>query len=46
MRNNDPIFWPEDSLNVSLRQGMEKNYSDSINILQTQWYQADLNQRR
>ena len=45
MRNNDPIFWPEDSLNVSLRQGMEKNYSDSINILQTQWYQADLNQR-
>lgn len=24
---------------------MEKNYSDSINILQTQWYQADLNQR-
>jgi hypothetical protein len=45
MRNNDPIFWPEDSLNLSLRQGMEKNYSDSINILQTQWYQADLNQR-
>lgn len=24
---------------------MEKNYSDCINILQTQWYQADLNQR-
>ena len=45
MRNNDPIFWPEDSINLSLRQGMEKNYSDSINILQTQWYQADLNQR-
>lgn len=45
MRNNDPIFWPEDSLNLSLRQSMEKNYSDSINILQTQWYQADLNQR-
>lgn len=45
MRNNDPIFFPEDSLNVSLRQSMEKNYSDSINILQTQWYQADVNQR-
>jgi len=45
MRNNDPIFFPEDSLNVSLRQSMEKNYSDSINILQTQWYQADINQR-
>lgn len=24
---------------------MEKNYSDSINILQTQWYQADLDDR-
>jgi hypothetical protein len=45
MRNNDPIFWPEESLNISLRQSMEKNYSDCINILQTQWYQADINQR-
>ncbi len=45
MRNNDPIFWPEESLNVSLRQSMEKNYSDCINILQTQWYQADVDQR-
>lgn len=45
MRNNDPIFWPEDSLNISLRQGMEKNYSDCINILQTQWYQGDVDQR-
>ncbi len=45
MRNNDPIFWPEDSLNISLRQGMEKNYSDCINILQTQWYQSDVDQR-
>jgi hypothetical protein len=24
---------------------MEKNYSDSINILQTQWYQSDVDQR-
>jgi hypothetical protein len=24
---------------------MEKNYTDTINILQTQWYQADLDQR-
>jgi len=45
MRNNDPIFWPEDSLNISLRQSMEKNYSDCINILQTQWYQSDVDQR-
>ncbi len=44
-RNNDPIFWPEDSVNLSLRQSMEKNYSDCINILQTQWYQADVDQR-
>ncbi len=45
MRNNDPIFWPEEAINVSLTQSMEKNYSDCINILQTQWYQADVDQR-
>lgn len=45
MRNNDPIFWPEATLGTSLRQQMERNYSDCINILQTQWYQADLDQR-
>lgn len=45
MRNDDPIFWPEQQLDVSLRQGMEKNYTDCINILQTQWYQADVDQR-
>jgi hypothetical protein len=44
-RNSDPIFWPEEGLNTSLRQSMEKNYSDCINILQTQWYQADVDQR-
>lgn len=45
MRNNDPIFWPNSNLNVSLRQNREKNYTDCINILQTQWYKADLAQR-
>ncbi len=45
MRNNDPIWWPDSSIDVSLRQSMERNYSDSINILQTQWYQADVDQR-
>ncbi len=45
MRNNDPIFWPNSDLDVSLRQSMEKNYTDCINILQTQWYQGDLDQR-
>lgn len=45
MRNASPIFWPEASINQSITQAREKNYSDSINILQTQWYQADLDQR-
>lgn len=45
MRNDDPIFWPDSTLDQSLRQSMEKNYTDCINILQTQWYQADLDQR-
>ena len=45
MRNNDPIFWPSTQTNLSIRQSMEKNYTDCINILQTQWYQADLDQR-
>lgn len=45
MRNNDPIFFPEESLNRSLNQTREKNYTDCINILQTQWYQADVDQR-
>lgn len=45
MRNNDPKFWPGADFDTSVRQTMEKNYSDCINILQTQWYQADLDQR-
>lgn len=45
MRNSDPIFWPDSTVNLSIRQTMNKNYSDCINILQTQWYQADLDQR-
>jgi len=45
MKNNDPIFWPEEEVNLSLRQAMNKNYTDCINILQTQWYQADVDQR-
>lgn len=44
-KNNDPIFWPDSSYDLSLRQSMQKNYSDSINILQIQWTQADINQR-
>jgi hypothetical protein len=30
---------------MSIRQNRDKNYADSINILQTQWYQFDLDQR-
>lgn len=45
MRNSDPIFWPDEEVNLSLRQAMNKNYTDCINILQTQWYQADVDQR-
>ena len=45
MKNSDPIFWPEASINQSLAQARQKNYSDCINILQTQWYQADVDQR-
>lgn len=45
MKNSDPIFWPNEQISLSLREAMNKNYSDCINILQTQWYQADLDQR-
>lgn len=45
MKNSDPIFWPDEQFELSLRQQRDKNYSDCINILQTQWYQADLDQR-
>lgn len=45
MRNNDPIFWPSDDISLSLKQQINRNYQDCINILQTQWYQADLDQR-
>ncbi|HET7336301.1 MAG TPA: hypothetical protein VFJ23_00240 [Candidatus Nitrosotalea sp.] len=45
MKNSDPIFWPDEQYDLSLKQKRDKNYSDCINILQTQWYQADLDQR-
>jgi hypothetical protein len=45
MKNSDPIFFPSSQIDLSLRQKQNRNYTDSINILQTQWYQADLNQR-
>jgi hypothetical protein len=45
MRNQDPIFFPGAERDLSLRQAMNKNYTDCINILQTQWYQCDVDQR-
>lgn len=45
MRNPDPIFFPSSQVSHDLKQKINNNYNDSINILQTQWYQADLDQR-
>ena len=45
MRNADPIFWPDTTTDQSLYQARQKNYTDCINILQTQWYQGDVDQR-
>ena len=45
MKNSDPIFFVDDETDLSLRQQRQKNFDDSINILQTMWYQADLDQR-
>lgn len=44
-RSSDPTFWPGLEADTSMRREMDRNYSDTINILQTQWYQADLDQR-
>lgn len=44
-RNNDPIFYPSTDTSNSLQQQKDKNYNDAINILQTQWTQADIDQR-
>lgn len=45
MRNNDPIFFPDATFNAEVKQQRDKNYNDCINVLQTQWWQADINQR-
>lgn len=45
MRNNDPRFWPGTQFDLSFNESMNKNYTDCINILQTQWNQADIDQR-
>ncbi len=45
MKNNDPIFFPGTEFDASIKQMMQTNYQDSINNLQEQWHQADLDQR-
>lgn len=45
MKNNDPIFWPTHDQELSLKQQRDRNYNDSITILQTQWTEADKDQR-
>lgn len=44
-RNSDPIFWPGAEIDRDIRQMMESNYQDSITNLQTQWLQADYDER-
>ena len=44
-RNNDPIFWPGTQVDRDIKQMMQSNYQDSITNLQTQWAQADLDER-
>ena len=45
MKNADPRFWPDTTAELSLKQSIQRNYTESINVLQTQWQQADLDQR-
>lgn len=46
MRNSDPvIFWPGAQYDRDIRQMMENNYQDCISNLQTQWQQADWDER-
>jgi hypothetical protein len=45
LRNSDPLIWPSDDVDLSIKQQINRNYSDCINILQTIWYQADVDQR-
>ena len=45
VRNNDPIIFTSFDAGYEFKQQRDKNYQDSINILQTQWWQADLDQR-
>jgi hypothetical protein len=45
LKNNDPLFYENNGIELALTQQRNKNYSDCINVLQTMWYQADVDQR-
>ena len=45
MKNSDPVFWPGSQVDRDISQMIDSNYQDSITNLQTQWHQADLDQR-
>lgn len=42
MRNSDPIFWPDEGSDIALKQRINRDYDDCINIIETQWYKGDL----
>ena len=44
-KNSDPIFFPGASVDKDIKTMMQSNYQDSITNLQTQWAQADLDER-
>lgn len=44
-RNADPIFFPGTDVDLNIKQMMQSNYQDGITNLQTQWAQADLDER-
>lgn len=44
-RNSDPLTYPSSTVDYDLKQQRDRNYQDSITILQTQWNQADIDQR-
>ena len=44
-RNTDPIIYPTSNLSCELHEKRKRNYDDSINTLQSQWIQADTDER-
>lgn len=44
-RSSDPIFFPGSQVDYEIKQMMQSNYQDSITNLQTQWMQADYDER-